>query len=625
MRYLSVIDPSNKNNSHSLTIDFIADAAFGEPLDILDVGCSAGYLGEYLRTQGHYVVGIDITPEAIAKATEFLNEAYCMKVEDYFASNPERKFDVVIFGDVLEHVTNAEEVLRLTARALKANGRVIASIPNVSHLAVRAMLLEGRWEYADLGLLDRDHVRFFTKTTIQKLFLESGFEVAEMRTTNLPVEVVDQLCHMQLNPVYVDAVKKIAANDPSATVFQYIAMAKLKSDVPRIVCMVPEMSSGLFGLRIKVPLENWANRHGGLIRFCILGEHQGEDITWGDVFVFQRYGGAYTVQLMEFLKAHGKSVFFEIDDLLIDLPDFLAHHRGSLEGQQLLRDAIACANVVTTTTPRLYERLLQLNSNVVCVPNCIKDLPPERMAHLEHVAPIATLIVASSDSVLVDCLIEPLRFIQNKYGEKIRLVVVGPIDSALERGGLKFERLPILSYSEFTGLLQTLVNPIGLIPLDQSEFSACKSPIKYFDYSAAQIPVICSNVPPYSDYVQHGINGVLVNDSSADWINSIQMLIEKTDERIRLSSAARQHVVEAHLVDRAGDAWKAVIDRLVIRPGEPIIFSDIPNPRIHSRFDVAWILKKLIQRRTYAQLNSIYQREGVTGVKRWITRAVFYR
>jgi O-antigen biosynthesis protein len=624
MRYLSVIDPSNKNNSHSLTIDFIADAAFGESLDILDVGCSAGYLGEYLRTQGHYVVGIDITPEAITKAIEFLNEAHCMKVEDFFASNRERKFDVVIFGDVLEHVTNAEEVLRLTARALKINGRVVASIPNVSHLAVRAMLLEGRWEYADLGLLDRDHVRFFTKRTIQKLFSEAGFEVAEMRTTNLPVEDVDRLCNMQLNPFYVEAVQKIAGKDPSATVFQYIAMAKPKSDVPRIVCMVPEMTSGLFILRIKAPLENWANRHGGLVHFCILGGHKAEDIIWGDVFVFQRLGGTYTIQLMEFLKAHGKSLVFEIDDLLIDFPDFLAHHRGSLEDRQLLLDAIACANVVTTTTPRLYEKLLKVNSNIVCVPNCISVLPPERIAHQEYMAPVATLLVASSDSVLVNCLIEPLRFIQNKYGEKIRLVIVGPIDSAMERGGLIFERLPILSYSEFTGLLQTLVNPIGLIPLDNSEFSACKSPIKYFDYSAAQIPVICSNVPPYSDYVQDGINGILVNDFAADWINAIEMLIEKTDERIRLSSAARENVKEAHLVDRAGDTWKSVIDLLVIRPREPISSYDVLSLRIHTRFNVSRILKKLIQLRSYKQLSTIYKNEGIVGIKIRLARFFFY-
>lgn len=624
MRYQSIIDPSNKNNSHSLTIDFIAEEASCESFDILDVGCSAGYLGEYLRAQGHYVIGIDITAEAIAKAVEYLDEAYCMKVEDYFAGNPERKFDVVIFGDVLEHVTNAEEVLRLTALALKPGGRVIASIPNVGHLAVRAMLLEGRWEYADLGLLDRDHVRFFTQKTIYKLFSESGFEVAAMQTTNLPVDVVDRLCNMQLNPYFVGLAEKAVGSDPSATVFQYVAMAKPKVFSLHIVCMVPEATGGLFNFRIKDPLENWAHRHGGLLRFCTLGSHSSEDIAWGDVFVFQRQGGAYTLQLMEFLKAHGKRVVFEIDDLLTNLPDFLAHHRGTSESQRLLLDAIACADLVTTTTSRLASQLMKLNPETVCVPNCIKDLPYERVAHSKNGPYDATLIVASSDRVLVNCLVEPLHYLQDKYGESIKFVVIGPIGDVFKREGLRFDAFPILSYAEFAKLLQTLVNPIGLIPLDDSEFSSCKSPIKYFDYSVAQIPAICSNVPPYSDYIHNGINGLLVENTSKSWIDTIDALIQSIEERQRLSSAARQYVIDNYLADQSGDAWKTVIDRLVVERVEIPGLVEALHSHIQPNINVISIAKRLFQPSAYSRLKTIFQSEGMVGIKRRLARIIFY-
>lgn len=616
MRYQAVIDPSNKNNSHTLTIDFIAEANGGESLDILDVGCSAGYLGEYLRAQGHHVTGIDITPEAIEKAAEFLNEAHCMKVEDYFADHPERKFDVVIFGDVLEHVTNAEEVLRLTARALKPRGRVIASIPNVSHLAVRAMLLEGRWEYANLGLLDRDHVRFFTRETIQKLFDDAGYDVNEMRSTHLPVETVDELCGMKLNPKFVEIAKEAAGDDDSSTVFQYITMAQLKSSAPRVVCLVPDVTSGLFGFRVKAPLDNWARRHSGAVRYRLLGEQRPEDLLWGDVFLFERMSGAYTLHLIKVLKAHGKRVVFEIDDLLTELPDFLAHHRGSPETQQSLLDAIAQADIVTTTTPRLAGRLQKLNSNIVCVPNCIKDLPAKRIAHVENAYRKATLIVASSDTVLVDSLIEPLRQIQQQHGDSIKLFVVGPIDRALEQGGLTFERMPILSYAEFTNLLQTLINPIGLIPLDDSIFSSCKSPIKYFDYSAAQIPSICSNVPPYADYVQNNVTGLLVDNTTHAWVNAINSLIQSTEERHRLSDAARQYVVDTHLADQAGDAWQTVIDRLDIERVEIPGLVEASVLRIRPNINALWIAKKLTQRRTYIRLKTIISTEGITGIKK---------
>jgi O-antigen biosynthesis protein len=620
MRYQAVIDPSNKNNSHTLTIDFIADAAKYGVLEILDVGCSAGYLGEYLRTQGHHVTGIDITPEAITKAAEFLNEAHCMKVEDYFITHPNRKFDVVIFGDVLEHVTNAEDVLRLTAGVLKTNGRVIASIPNVSHLAVRAMLLEGRWEYADLGLLDRDHVRFFTKSTIEKLFLDSGFQVGEMRTTNLSVDIVENLCKMNLNPSFVNAAKKIVGNDPAATVFQYVTMAQLKSNAYRVVCMVPEMSSGLFDFRVSAPLNNWAKRYGGQVRFRILGEHEPDDLIWGDVYLFQRLGGAYTLQLIKLLKSHGKRVVFEIDDLLTELPIFLAHHQSSPETQKTLLDVIALANIVTTTTPRLSDKLKEINPNIVCVPNCIKDLPDERTAHFEKVAPIATLIVASSDAVLVDCLIEPLRYIQKKYGTAVKLIVIGPITKALEKGGLSFSPLPILNYKDFKILLQSLVNPIGLIPLDDSVFSACKSPIKYFDYSIAQIPSICSKMPPYADYVKNDVTGLLVDNTAEAWIEAIDSLMQSATKRCDLSDAARNYVINTHLTDKAGDAWQMVINQLniqhVVIPDSIETFNFNFRPNISIR----WIAIKLTQSQTYKKLYFILKNEGVVGVKKRLLR-----
>jgi len=620
MRYQSVIDTNNKNNSHTLTIDFIAELSKGQPFEILDVGCSAGYLGEYLRTQGHHVTGIDITPEAVIKASEFLNEAHCMKVEEFFDLYPYRQFDVVIFGDVLEHVTNAEEVLRLTSLALKPAGKVIASIPNVGHLAVRAMLLEGRWEYSDLGLLDRDHVRFFTKDTIYQLFNNAHYDVKAIESTNLPVETVSEMCSMQLNPKFVELARSAAGDDPSTTAFQYIAMAQPKFQGPRIVCLLPGMDTGLFGFRIQIPLENWAKSSEGSVRFRLLGKHTADDLLWGDVFVFQRMGGAYTLHMIKVLKDHGKRVVFEIDDLLTELPDFLDHHRGSPETEQSLRDAIAMADIVTTTTPRLAARLSALNSKIVCVPNCIKDLPPERVAHTPDILPRATLIVASSDTVLVDCLIAPLRHIQQQYGDQIKLVVVGPIDRALQAGGLSFERTPILSYPDFLSLLQTLINPIGLIPLDDSVFSSCKSAIKYFDYSVAHIPSICSNVPPYSDYVKHDSAGLLVDNNTTAWVSAIESLIHSPQERMRLSTNARQFVIDTHLADRAGQAWQTVIEQLDIKQVRMPGLVEASVKQFKPNINKKWIVQKLLQRRTYLRIKTILREEGFAGLTKRLAR-----
>jgi 2-polyprenyl-3-methyl-5-hydroxy-6-metoxy-1,4-benzoquinol methylase/glycosyltransferase involved in cell wall biosynthesis len=620
MRYQAVIDPTNKNNSHTLTIDFITGMANNQPLQILDVGCSAGYLGEYLRTLGHHVTGLDITPEAIETAKTFLNEAYCLKVEDFLDQQPDRRFDVVIFGDVLEHVTNAEEVLKKTATALKPGGKVVASIPNVAHVAVRAMLLAGRWDYSELGLLDRDHVRFFTKETINQLFENTGFEVCETASTNLPLETVAEMCSFTLDDSCVATAQQMSRDDPSATVFQYVVKAQPLSGQPRVVCMVPDLNIGLFTFRIEQPLENWSRRYNGLVRYRTLGEFHPDDLTWGDVFVFQRIGGGYTLHLIKALQAHGKRVVFEIDDLLTNLPHFLAHHRGSKSNQASLTESIRLADVVTTTTERLASELRPLNTNVICVPNCIQTLPQPRQAHTTAPDAPITLLVGSSDKVLVDVLIEPLKQMQAKYGDRLRLMVIGPIDEALRKGGLEFERLPMLAYEQFTQLLQAQTNAIGLIPLDDSLFSSCKSPIKYFDYSVAQIPTICSNVPPYSDYIEHNTHGFLVENTGSAWQQAIDDLIQHPAKRRELSDAARQYVADTHMADRAGDAWQTVIETLEVERVDIPGLIDAAKMPFTIPNDPAWIAKRLFRPSTYARLRQIVSNEGVAGIKKRFVR-----
>jgi hypothetical protein len=252
-------------------------------------------------------------------------------------------------------------------------------------------------------------------------------------------------------------------------------------------------------------------------------------------------------------------------------------------------------------------------------------MPPARAAHGDAFAPKATLIVASSDTVLVDNLIAPLKHIQAKYGEQIKVVVVGPIDRALEQGGIEFERAAILTYPKFIELLQTLVNPIGLIPLDDSIFSSCKSPIKYFDYASASIPAICSNVPPYSDYVVHEQTGLLVENTTEAWINAIEALTQSTEIRQALAQAAREYVIATHLADQAGDAWETVIQKLNIdhSPKGAAAMASLVEASvlvIKPNINAKWIAKKLLQRHTYGRLHTILREEGVAGIKKRVAK-----
>jgi 2-polyprenyl-3-methyl-5-hydroxy-6-metoxy-1,4-benzoquinol methylase len=144
---------------------------------LLDVGCAEGHFGEFLIAErGIEVWGVEPNPEAAERARTRLpmvvNGAYPDDVDQ------SAKFDCVTLNDVLEHMTNPAEALIAVARQLTAGGCVVASVPNIRHIEpLSALAFHGRWDYQDWGILDRTHLRFFTKSTMRELFENCGFEV----------------------------------------------------------------------------------------------------------------------------------------------------------------------------------------------------------------------------------------------------------------------------------------------------------------------------------------------------------------------------------------------------------------------------------------------------------------
>lgn len=146
---------------------------------VLDVGCASGYLAQAaMRAGARWVDGLE---PASADAT--LARAHCRAVHEGSAEDPaawsrlDGPYDAIVFGDVLEHLVHPERALTHALTVLAADGVVVASIPNVAHYTVRSMLLRGRFDYADSGILDRTHLRFFTRRDIVALFEDHGLAV----------------------------------------------------------------------------------------------------------------------------------------------------------------------------------------------------------------------------------------------------------------------------------------------------------------------------------------------------------------------------------------------------------------------------------------------------------------
>lgn len=176
-----------KYNSHYWILRLVDDAK--RPLRILDVGSADGYLGLILKERGHYVAGVERDLQLADRARPIYDRFYHVDVDGF--EFPDRdEYDLIIFADVLEHLRDPAAVLRRCRGALKRGGKIIISVPNVANLVIRLNLLFGYFDYRDLGILDRTHLRFFTLRTLTRLLQDCGLGLGRVIATPIPVQMV---------------------------------------------------------------------------------------------------------------------------------------------------------------------------------------------------------------------------------------------------------------------------------------------------------------------------------------------------------------------------------------------------------------------------------------------------
>jgi SAM-dependent methyltransferase len=148
-------------------------------LDVLDVGCGYATTSHQIQKLGNRVWGVESNDDAAHVARGRLATVIEADLQDFSAvpaTVGSRKFDVIIFADVLEHLAWPIGVLREYLNLLKDDGSVIVSLPNVGLWSVRFSLMFGRFRYDDSGVLDRTHLRFFTQRSALEMFDAAGLQ-----------------------------------------------------------------------------------------------------------------------------------------------------------------------------------------------------------------------------------------------------------------------------------------------------------------------------------------------------------------------------------------------------------------------------------------------------------------
>ena len=216
--YRETVDPTATNNPHSYALQMT-----GHGHRVLEVGCSVGHVTEHLVAAGNTVVGVEIDAEAAEAARGFADRVHVVDLDVTPLSEVEQnEFDVIIFGDVLEHLRRPGRTLRDACSLLARGGRVIISVPNVAHIDVRLMLLEGRWDYQQTGLMDDTHLRWFTKTSLRELLNHAGLVAIRLERVRIGRFGSDIVFDHERSRS--DAIAFIEA-DPEAYTFQYVVEA----------------------------------------------------------------------------------------------------------------------------------------------------------------------------------------------------------------------------------------------------------------------------------------------------------------------------------------------------------------------------------------------------------------
>jgi glycosyltransferase involved in cell wall biosynthesis/cyclopropane fatty-acyl-phospholipid synthase-like methyltransferase len=170
--------------SHAVLLDWLARRPTGR---VLDAGCFDGEFADRARQLGHHVTGLDRHKhEGVADRVDVFVET------DLNDPLPvlEGPYDVVVAGDILEHVVEPHLLLADLASQLRDGGELFISVPNFGHWYPRGRIALGRFDYDQRGPLDRGHIRFFTRNTIEALIESCDLQVRERRTVGTPFDTL---------------------------------------------------------------------------------------------------------------------------------------------------------------------------------------------------------------------------------------------------------------------------------------------------------------------------------------------------------------------------------------------------------------------------------------------------
>jgi 2-polyprenyl-3-methyl-5-hydroxy-6-metoxy-1,4-benzoquinol methylase len=200
--------------AHAKLLSLVPDG-----VKVLDVGCSTGYLAEQLVARGCSVTGIELDQRAARRAERFCQQVIVGDLEQTDLPPETADFDIVLCGDILEHLRNPARALAKLRPVLRPQGRLVLSTPNIANWAIRVSLAAGRFDYGERGILDRTHTHLFTRKALLQCLASAGFEP-------VTVDYTVPLPHTLRTDARERFAHRVAAVRPTLFAYQWVTSAR---------------------------------------------------------------------------------------------------------------------------------------------------------------------------------------------------------------------------------------------------------------------------------------------------------------------------------------------------------------------------------------------------------------
>lgn len=513
---------------------------------VVEFGCGEGNLGATYKTYNPDCIycGVELFDDAAEKAREKLDRVLVTNIDSLTLpelleglSLKKGEVDCIVYGDVIEHLTDPWKALEQHAKLLKKDGIIASCIPNIAHWSIIRQLIHGQWTYSDDGLLDRTHLRFFSESTVRDLFDSLGMAMVTRSNRLLGDEKEHSVFFQHLRPL-IQAQETGLTEQQSyfaTRTFQFITAAQRTASIAphalNISSMMLKPVGAVNDLRIIEPhyfLSSLphVNATQQIQTMTLLPTPRPKNEL--RLFIWHR-------PIMSYAQAipHLKTLLDNDYLIVVEFDDDLDH--WPLAKQEKYLTLTGC-HAVQTTNNTLASCFRKHNPEVGVFPNQIAQIPPK--PKFNDGAPLHIFFGAIGREDDWAPLLPSIKAMIKRYKNKLHFHIIHDqkLFDALNTKTKSFT--PLCDYNKYKEILRSC--DIALLPLEDTRFNQMKSDLKFIECGAHCTAALASPVI-YADVIQHQKNGLIYN-SVDEFETLFTKLVDEKNFRKKLVDNAYDYV-----------------------------------------------------------------------------------